>query len=133
MQYSLIRSPADEILTRQVPFDTNAESSLLSLGRIYSKCPEQCRPTSLNGAPLAWKEDSTLKDYSPSGPIGSCYGARSQMIDIPRMQSEWQPCTSSVLEDWAVRIGGAPTRMQAKDRWSTDCGAMFQGFSSMGR
>ena len=129
MQFSLIRPSTVESNTLPKPYDTDAESSLRSLGRVYSKCPQKSAPCSLGLARAQdWRDDGAVLNYSPTDPIGSCQGARNQQIDFPRMASEYQPCNPTVLEDWNMWTGTS-TRSQAKDSWTSKCvtGNRFTG------
>lgn len=114
--------------TRPVAFDPMSESALRSISRHLSKCPDQMAPVSIpSSVQTDYRDDHLLSNnYMPAGPIGTCRESRSQQIDLPRMASECQLCPAVVIDPWAVHIGGAQTRLNAKDTWSRRCGPYFQ-------
>lgn len=123
MAFSMNAVPA-ETYTQPAAFDPVIESSLRSMSRPLTKCPDKGAPDGLDSSrTLDWRDDGNLtRNFIPTGPVASCLETRSQNIAFPRMASEYMPCSVQVIEPWAVARSGAATRLQAKDAWTMKCG-----------
>jgi hypothetical protein len=124
LQFSMNTIPA-EAMTQPAAFDPSVESNLRSMSRPLSKCPSRGMPDAVVATgPLDWRDDGNLsRNFVATGPVATCLDTRSQRIDFPRMASEYMPCRVQVIEPWAADRRGAPTRLQAKDAWTSRCGS----------